>query len=301
MRGVHPSDWFSLLRFIKYRDDLVSEYVPSLTSTTQLPRSFPWPVAWLASSYSKKHIFINKRRPSLSVLNEDLVDFVNRVKWSSVLSGTSSAMPFPKACRQTPTCTEIVEPDLGRFLWVFRRRVMRSAASISRKGSQVTSNILGLHRLAFRLLKSVPYILLPHDKQPGFAAVPIENFAQLEVDSLSSHNYEPCLPSLVDKYKSEASSMCSSLARRIEKKLEIPCLARRINASLQAGSFAAHLGLLVKNHKPPGEVSCRVLHKHPCNMLLGLSLWVNSILTPFLDRHWLLRDSFAFKDSVHNQ
>ena len=37
---------------------------------------FPWPVAWLLSSYSKKHVFVSGRKPSIPKLGEELSDFV---------------------------------------------------------------------------------------------------------------------------------------------------------------------------------------------------------------------------------
>ena len=163
--------------------------------------------------------------------------------------------------------------------------------------SRPWSNLLGLERLALRLFRSLPFVLLPNDKGPGFSFMDVATFAAVEQSVSSNASYigiHRC-----DIPVESTMRACAAAARRVEAYLGLDGAAAQINRSLTRGTLFARLGLTVKSHKEPGSMTCRNLHKMPSYQLEGLAKWVGAQLASKLNVPHIMTDSFAVKRSLH--
>ena len=300
MRGASLADWRSLLTFTTAAKSTLFMYDLQSLSCMPLSNAIPWPVIWLLCTRNKKHIFINNTKPPLERLRDDLIDFSNRAKWKWCLRNSD---PTPRVVKyksslRSPTCTKIVDPDLQAWLTNLRSKVLSKGSSMLRSSSsRPWSNLLGLERLALRLFRSLPFVLLPNDKGPGFSFMDVATFAAVEQSVSSNASYigiHRC-----DIPVESTMRACAAAARRVEAYLGLDGAAAQINRSLTRGTLFARLGLTVKSHKEPGSMTCRNLHKMPSYQLEGLAKWVGAQLASKLNVPHIMTDSFAVKRSLH--
>jgi len=153
--------------------------------------------------------------------------------------------------------------------------------------------------MAVNLLSTIPYIIIPHDKDAGYAFIHIEDARALELQTLNSEHYRPVAMSHINF--DPVRTQFVGLARDIEQCEQVEGLAKVICKPLER-IFPTHFGYTVKAHKPQGKISTRPLHKAWQPALIGFSTWLVSILKPILNRlSHVIRDSFEFRDRVQGQ
>ena len=298
MRDCSPEDWFSLAAYDQIIPRRIFGYDVSTKATTPVPSGVPWPLLWLLATFSRKHAFISSKALALTPVVDDLNDFVNRVRWSLWLNGTNQSAPLSskKRSTRTPHCPHLPPPDVNRYLLALRQRFVAIAVSRTRSLRSSHSNIFGLVRLALRLLKCSEYVIIPNDKHHGFCLVSVSQFHAVLMQSISKQCYRVvALPTL-----RSTNCIYDQLARRVAEFEENPKLRSTICQSLR-GSRVCSLGLLVKTHKAPGDMTMRNLHKVGADgyAYAGLAAWVFQQLDPFVQQMpSLVKDSFAFKAAI---
>ena len=75
----------------------------------------PWPITLLLAWHSKKHVFVNKRKPSLKAVNLGISSIVNSIKWQWTLRGVEKPRFYGFGVKKpTAPCNRAVDPDLQR-------------------------------------------------------------------------------------------------------------------------------------------------------------------------------------------
>ena len=81
MDGATLEDWRGLADFAVGKGSQVRLYNPIWHTTSKCPPDIPWPVQWILTNYSSKHIFLGRGAPRLDALHAEIMDFSNRMKW----------------------------------------------------------------------------------------------------------------------------------------------------------------------------------------------------------------------------
>ena len=85
MRGASLEDWCRFSRFEDIREKvLFYDY----TSKSMLSADgVQWPILFSHGSYSQKHVFHDKKLPSLEKFSAEIKIFCNKLQWSSLSRG----------------------------------------------------------------------------------------------------------------------------------------------------------------------------------------------------------------------
>ena len=299
MKGASLTHWQSLADFAWGSGSTLQVYNPELGTTSKCPPSVPWPVQWLLSGFSKKHIFAGNSPPPIRAVQADLEDFTNKQKWAWIHRHHDSNQCSIKVKGiRTPRCTMSIDPDINNFLIAFRSRVLGNIISMrGSRSNDVNFNLFPLLRMALRSLQRIPWVLIPNDKERGFCLVSHSDFMNINKSVLdkmvfSSPVYRPVRQQDAD-FRGINNSL-RSLAKRIGSATDDPGIARVINKSSD-GCIVAQLGFTVKTHKGQGSIGVRNLHKTPQYALRGLSAWVSHELSSTVPDSFTVRDSLEFK------
>ena len=179
----------------------------------------------------------------------------------------------------------------------FKRELLNASKHGKCSSAKFGSNVFGLLKLGISTLSRLQYLVVPLDKEPGFAFIrPSDVFAFGKL-ALSGSQYRPFalstinVDSLVRQYR--------ALSRDIGKHHQDQRLGHNINSSLASGLLVSPMTIFVKSHKPAGEQLLRTVHSCSKPAFHGLSKWLASVLRPLADSMpWCAGDSFAARNGL---
>ena len=214
---------------------------------------------------------------------------INSFLWRCHLknNGPLPLVSRPKS-RNLPSCT----PMLGSLEQRWSSHFLRVLQSIARSAlhSSAHVNTYGLFRLARRLFMQSGIIALPLDKSPGYAIIDPHVFPAVEALAVSSEHYRPTVAQDVFRLAAAYRDLAKSVGNLYGE--EGRTLALNISASFDPKFVATPIAILVKSHKPEGEVGVRTIHRGFKQCFHGLSMWVHRVLQPLVDAlPWIARDS----------
>ena len=292
LKGLSIHDFASLVKFDLYSHRCVF-YDYSLKSVfNPCSAGIPWPIVWLLSRYSQKHIFMNRKLFDPGAAMRDIDVFLHKLRWRRRLGG--GGLPSIRVAQQrnfNPFTEEVARDDFDQWVQAFRNH-MHEHVSREHENHRVSrrfSNMLPLHKCALRLLKQHRLLALPQDKNGGFAVIPFDLYGHIKSDLLHSAVYEPCEHPDMVVLKFAAKELCGRIAYvEREKKL-----AHELMKPLAYGKLAATLHCKVKTHKPEGEIGLRALHASTPYIFEGLGKWASKTLRDELKEKApnLLRDT----------
>ena len=294
----HDISWFLDCAQVSLR---TAEYVHNTCSMTQAYH-IPWPVIWLVSRHSRRHIFLTRASPNSNLILDQLKNFQAKMRWRYKYRHDDS--DIPKIIIKKKTCeppSDPIDPVLRRWFMRVSSAVAKAAADgiASTKYNRSYCNTMPLFRAAVRIYKSSPYAAIPNDKDSSYSFVKIADIPDI---ALKFVNPGRC----VEVTKAAASiqwSMAWELSRRIASLEEDPEMAAMLNRSLNqpAATVVAELQIKIKSQKPAGEVSFRCIHGSAGYPYAGIAAWAIIAIRAILQRelaHHLVSSGADFADRV---
>ena len=224
---------------------------------------------WLAAQYTGKHLHTLRSVPKLDSLRSDIGSFINKVKWRSVFDKQGGgADPVVKIKRPIQPCENLVEPEVSAWCRLFRQGLLRAAQNGVETGARF--NTSKLYLWAVKRLRRSMWSLMKNDKEGSWSIMQRHEKLDLTRCVLAGGNYEPILGVDLEPIHSR----CSSMAKRVAKVEDDERWLAAVAKGWRQSTMIARLRLLLKSHKPEGEVSCRAVHSLPAFSLEGLSRWV---------------------------
>ena len=254
------------------RRSRVLEYSPvnKLCTVPDDCSGHPWYVEWIAAQFTGKHLHTMRSRPSLDSVRQDIMSFVSKLKWKSVhMDDDDTDRPVVKIKRPVPPIgNAIVPPELLAWCGLFKRRILRAiCCGVEKGGSYNTSE---LYVWALQRLRLSDWCLMPNDKEGSYSIMTLNDYRRLQLDVLSGGNYE--------SIESIDGSSIRRLGNRLTKRVVEWSGDTRWWAAVAKGwrdsSLFGKLTLLLKSHKPEGQVTCRAIHALPSFSLEGLAKWL---------------------------
>ena len=289
--------WASLLDLDRQVDSKICSYDP-VGKVCSPVTGVEWPVLWLLSHHSPKFRLCSSLAAPSEWLGADLRNAVQRFRWRSRPGARLAPQRFYRRSgfgTQVAQCSTMTGSLEERWASRFQRTFVHIAAGL--RHASIGCNMFGLLRLAIRLFRRSGLVALPLDKNPGYALISPQTFVVVENLALSSSFYSPC--PRYDEFR-----LClaySALAQGIGKAIEDSRLRSSIMSSCDSRHISTRLTILVKSHKPPGEVSVRTVHRGFRQAFSGLSLWIHAVLDPIVGSWtWLAKDSGVVHSALTN-
>ena len=289
MRGCPATVWPALINLESQVSQKLFNYSVETRSLSPVI-GLPWPVQWLLTHHSPKFRYCSAKRPNLGWLLHDSRQAIHSFLWRSHLSGGG---PLPLVSRPRSRNLPLCMPMVGTIEHRWSTHFLRVLQSVAR-GCQHSSahvNTYGLFRLALRQLKCVGVVALPLDKSPGYAIITPQQFPAVEALAVSAEHYCASYPPDLERLATEYRSLARSVGGLYDEDSG-KTLASNIAASFNVSYVVSPLKILVKSHKPSGEVGVRTIHAGFQHSFRGLSMWVHKTLQPSVDNlSWVARDS----------
>lgn len=189
MKGASVRDWWWIRNF-----DLLSEKLAVYNYESNIQEcKIPWPIVWVCTRYSRKHIFAKRKLPDLRWMHEELNQFCGKMKWRWIFRHHPSPQPSVKLSLNSRCFTPV---DAGLQFWLdnFCRRMVCTACSGLKKlkwHKDWWSNVTPLVRLGFRMLKTLSGNLFPLTK----LAVMSWSSKKMRKLSMRKSSTSPCMTS----------------------------------------------------------------------------------------------------------
>ena len=145
------------------------------------------------------------------------------------------------------------------------------------------NNCPTLVRIALRLLRSSELTVRQSDKDSGFTVATRADLALARARAMPPSKYTP-IPLYTLNIIGIKQSF-SKLVRRIAEAVERPELVR---AFYSGQSFREPADLVlpvvenIKTHKPPGQISCRIIHAGHRFQFSTIGVWISYLVRPAL-------------------
>lgn len=302
MHGASAEDWFILAELGRLRQYLYQYNAEE--DELYNADCIAWPILWLLVRHNRKHIFVSKKRIDISELTKSVHSFENRVRWRChfrdseiatipCINYKGSAKPFTGGVRN---------PALEFVLRSLRSTVLETARRANTKATPKVSNVVGLTRWAWRLLRDNEYTAVPNDKEPGFTIAPIHDMSIIHQKVLDDNTYKLIDPININerKMRIEYTSLCDDIADLEHEPLYSHALRKSFYEP--SATYIAKLKCTVKTTKPRGAKKIRNLHTCPNSKFACLSMWVNKFLEGALSsENHMLRDSQHLVDVLANE
>ena len=207
LKGLSKHDLASLLKFPQFEGRCVFYLYHLRGVRNALGCGVPWPVVWLLSRYSQKHIFLNKQLFDSGTAMRDVDVFLHKLRWRRRLeAGSLPSIRVAKRRFFNPYKEELPHDDFDQWVQAFRNHMHEHVqrAHMSSRFSRRFTNMAPLHRFAMRMMREMQLLALPQDKHGGFAIIRFESYAKIKMDLLQSSVYTPC--EMPDLEKAEVRS-----------------------------------------------------------------------------------------------
>lgn len=254
------------------------------------PKSFPWPVALLFASSSKKFVFNGRAMPSLRKVIDRVQQFIDKILWKHHFHGEPShSHPAFKSNKSLSTpCfptewLQRVPIELSGFTSTLRRRLIDGARWSHGKGKAFAdeySNILPFHRFAFKWLQSSDYCVVPSDKDGVFTLVHRSEHLDMVNEKLLPDTYVQIRYPIDIDFKTITKDITKH-AKDLSSAFDDPRIEKGILKPVNACDkrfVVAPVHFTCKSHKPNGEIGFRVLHNGSRSPFLGLNQFITHTL-----------------------
>ena len=126
MKGASVRDWWWIRNFDLLSEKLAVYNYESKTLTSVQECKIPWPIVWVCTRYSRKHIFAKRKLPDLRWMHEELNQFCDKMKWRWIFRHDPSPQPSVKLSLNSRCFTPV---DAGLQFWLdnFCRRMVCTA------------------------------------------------------------------------------------------------------------------------------------------------------------------------------
>ena len=254
------------------------------TKTARVPvrGELAWPVEFVLRHH-QKHIYLCRKLPDLKVISTALSDWENKIRWNFALQHVenNSWWQLQGRRKSTAPCSHALDPHWEAYIRETKDTVFQSCARarsrLLHKRANV-SNMDGIARWGFQILKKGPWGVLPSDKDGGFVLVLKSEILQAKFDLMNKPQYKPTTwfhdseIQIIEEYV-EAAQMIGDATKD-------PSLTRALVYKLRRGgrSLCSKLQATVKTHKPAGSVGLRAIHSSVEHFMGPGMRWVAKIL-----------------------
>ena len=137
---------------------------------------------------------ISRSLPKIKNIKDDAMQFVNRIKWRWILrqkDENNLGMMRPRRLR-VPQCTALTDPALECWLSHAMKSIIAAVQTARRrhKNDRSFTNMNGIVRLGFKLLRESQWKAIPNDQNPGYTLEKDEDILQIHEDILKTKEYE---------------------------------------------------------------------------------------------------------------
>ena len=266
------------------------------------PTDLSWNLAFFLNR-NRKHRSMHKTMPSLDLLADRVVRFLDKLQWRSYFSraedyarGFGSGDDIKRQhvrIKHKPhspfTISRVSSlPELEAWTSRFRSHSITEGKRLwsSHYGGGRSWCNTGLSsKLAMDELHDLNIIPVPTDKGGGFSLVAPDDLVVMHEEIFSKSRYERVqihsLDCLIDTENVEYGDLCAEVSGFSKTFLS----TANLTASITKGVFTATLINTVKAHKPAGEISLRPIHACSSYAYAGLSLWLCSVLKPIINKY----------------
>jgi hypothetical protein len=221
-----------------------------------------WPIIWTIARHHKKHRIIDTRCLSKNLVEDALVKFESKIKWSWYFRDryedprlTMYRLKLIKK-KTTPTCPHFIDPEIREWLRIFKSNVMEgyNRAHVQACRNKF-SNASHLAKWARVLFANSKLKLMQTDKDGGFLLLYEHQLNTIYDGIFSLTNksgqriYRPT--SFQDKEWLYQPDVYRGICLDIEKYEDLPGLAKVICKSLVSKRIFATLKVTAKTHKSP--------------------------------------------------
>lgn len=261
-RDLSNKDWGVLLNLQEWSKSLYvfddERRTATRVSDLQSSSAVPWPVLWLLTSHSRRHVFVPRALPKKDKLMKGVQDFCNRLRWRWHFKFEADPdrpeATFRVSRKQVPTCLTVVPHQLEE--WCGRlRSAVSTAATASLEAARFScapyhySNSPPLLKFSRRLLDDAGFRAALSDKDGGFCLEPRDFASSGIISALSSDKYEEVSPYVL---RDQIIETFSRIARRIGKATgdkALPGVLLTDVGSRGVCGLASPLSHTVKTHK----------------------------------------------------
>ena len=265
-------------------------------SATQLQsQQVPWHLEWFLSKMSRKHLLLPKRCPS-SAVGRALADWGNKIFWRAHLDGHEDPWLHLKTKKIfTPQFPHEPSSELATFVAEVSSRVWSTCTrALAQKVEGHSALASGLARWALRTLAQGAWAAVPTDKDGGYCMLKKSLLEQEKLKVMQAAWYREVPLSYFFK-KEEVLEPYLLVVRNIFKRTGDAGLKRALLSGVAVHGdkdAICTLQVLVKTHKPAGNVKMRGIHAAPLHPLKPGMRFVAHCLRGFLSRQdHLVKDS----------
>lgn len=254
-----------------------------------------WPIAYVLG-FHKKHVFREARLQKMSSFGSSLKHFVHRLRWRVLLHDRAGS-PWRFLQGRSRKCTPCMQPldekvecalqHMAAQLHECARRVHSKSKRFRQKGDMFA-------KLGFRTLKESKFGAMATDKDGGFCLLLKSTILDEKRATVQKCCYERVRSpwNVLDDIRSEAWI----LAQKAAHILEDDNLKRLLmKGFVQNSKVASTLNLLIKTHKPRGQVAFRALHcaeRLATTPFMRMLIWLMKPAMRRLHEAHLCKDSF---------
>ncbi len=292
--GVEDFAWLA-----RYDTLLANMYVVDDSGHTatqaELLDKLPWPVVLLLGSHSRKHIFSSGRRLSLQETTRSCQDFSNRLKWRWKFKHTPDRDENDRSEEQlvkrrprefrgtTRAAVDIFASEFKSFI------VGESKKANSRIARNRSKHMKpGFVAYALKWLQKSGLAVVPSDKDGVFTICSLAVLQTMVERKLLSPCYRPVYNGMPEHCKKLMSSSVDSFGLQL-RGLGFKSWAREVSEVFYsvAKDLTSPILCTIKTHKPPGDLSVRVIHSSCKSSLAAVSRIVHVWLTEVIrsDHH----------------
>ena len=243
-----------------YDTDLQDAYHPSIGE-------YPFQVMITLGCYSTKHIFIDKKGPTLGSYNEKVRDLCILIKKKT---GSESERSIPWWYRKFGNRTFLREPNAEdtdlraitttnmiheKLFNLLRRRTQEY------KGSRRPHehNLNSIHKFAFKWIRQSGFYAVQTDKDGGFCLLPRELVQQMMMDRLDPQKYAIQSNINEDSIMKQLLERSHALGEAFEDD-ELTKYLERVLKESDSSKIRQTLLFNIKTHKGRGNIKFRLIH-----------------------------------------
>jgi len=242
----------------------------------------PWTVIMLCSAFSRKHVFVDGRKPKMPMYGRALA----RLKCNLRKHYAAAAGGIIRAEDDA-----FVQDLISNASHV----ILKSISSCRGTGLRV-SNTPAFVKHGLDWLKRSDYTVVPNDKEGQYTLVRNRDLDMMLARQIQLPHYEEVNPDFIPQ---AALNDLVLLARKLDP-ADCHTILRFIRVPLL--KVGAPLQYTIKTHKNPGEVKLRLLHGASRHPYTGVGIILNRIIQPILDElPHLCRSSTAMRERLESK
>jgi hypothetical protein len=263
---------FSILAqnvYLLHGDDQFVSKIDTLSYST------PWPIIWLLTRYSPKHIFNTRAPPEEIKIHKDFLAFENKIKWKYVFRNadpTQRRFPIKKPPK---SCYAVVAIELTAWSGELRKAVLGLTRDAQKWFKNHKPPRDTLQQFAFRQFDRSELVAIPTDKDGGFTILQSSRrIAELKSLMGGTTYREVSRVMEIDPHKirSQYYRLCAKISHHEDEQ----GLYSALVSSWSEQHLTAQIMLNCKSHKDPIEF--RNIHSAPKSAFNGLSSYFDKKL-----------------------